>query len=554
MLPPSWQPVAAMSGAEFMALLFVACCFSTSPGQTSSENPVGRIREEPATMPFIRPLPAGAVRRLGNGSNPFLCLAFSPDGKTLASAGYEKTIQLWDVATGKEVRKWIGWEGNYTALAFSPDGRLLASGSLGDHFIHLWEATTGRETCTLGELPQGASSVSFSPDGKMLAAGGYRTDEIFLWEVPSGKEMGRLTGRPVPFSELATAGPPGFSYVAFAPDAKTLASGHLHGLSRIWSTRTLGELQHFRGPLSDSFVHQTFSPDGTLLATWGEMIRLYSTRTWKQIRYFGDQPNLRISCTAFSSDGRMLASGSTGQEIGDNRVHLWEVATGSERCALAGHQYTVSALAFSPDGNLLVSGSRDGTALVWDVRHLPQLGRQLKVSSPDPLQNWRDLQNEDAGLAYRSMAAFIRRPDLAVPFLKERLRPVFARDRLQISQLCSELDSNVFELRERSAGELAAQVDVSASQLRKEASGPIGAEARRRLQFILATWDDARFSGEQLQSLRALEILERIGTRDALNVIGTIAAGQPGFRVTQAAKASVARLSKRCACQQGIIQ
>jgi len=503
-------------------------------------------------MPFVRPLPAGALRRLGSGSNPFLCVAFSPDGTLLASAGYEKTIQVWDVATGQEMRKWSGWEGNYTALAFSPDGRLLASGSLGDHFIHVWVPTTGREACTLGELPHGASSVSFSQDGKMLAAGGYRTDEILLWEIPSGKEIGRLTGPSVPCPELPGSFPPGFSYVAFGADGK-LASGHLHGLSRIWSTPTLGELRHFRGPVSDSFIHQSFSPDGTLLATWGEMIRLYSTASWKQIRYFGDQPNLRISCTAFSSDSRMLASGSTGQEIGDNQVHLWEVATGSERCALAGHQYTISALAFSPNGNLLVSGSRDGTALVWDVRNLPQLGSQQTGRSRDLLQNWRDLASEDAALAYRSMAALIHRPDPAVPFMKERLRPIVALDRSRISGLCSELDSNLFEVRERAARELASQVDVSASQLRKEASRPIAAEARRRLELILATWDEARFSGQQLQSLRALESLERIGTKDVLHIIETIAAGPPDFRITQAAKASVARLSKRYACRQGII-
>src|SRR5262249_24730038 len=156
-----------------------------------------------------------------------------------------------------------------------------------------------------------------------------------------------------------------FSHVAFASDGRCFASGHLHGLSRIWSTQDNGELRHFRGPISDAFVHETFSPDASMLATWGEMIRLYSTLSWKQLRYFCDQPNLPLSCVAFSPDSRMLASGSSGQDIGDNYVHLWETATGAERCTLAGHQYAISALAFSPDGSLLVSGSRDGSALIW---------------------------------------------------------------------------------------------------------------------------------------------------------------------------------------------
>jgi hypothetical protein len=490
-------------------------------------------------------LPSGALKRLEGGSNPFLCLAFSPDGTLLASAGYEKHLQLWDPATGQPIRKWSGWEGNYTALTFSPDGRLLASGSLDDHFVHIWETSTGREVCSLGELPYGASSVSFSRDGKIVAAGGYRTDEIFLWQVPGGKEVARLSGPTVPCPDVQVPSPPGFSHVVFAPDGKTLASGHLHGLSRIWDTQSKGELRHSRGPITDTFTHETFSPDGSLLATWGEMIRLYSTLSWKQLRYFGDQPNLRIACVAFSPDSRMVASGSTGQDIGDNLVHLWEVATGMERCTLAGHQYAISALAFSPDGSLLVSGSRDGSALIWDMHDMPQGVRAKRTTSgPDLNRYWNDLCNQDAELAYRSMSALLRMPDRSVPFMRDRLRPVIALDRLQLGRLSSDLDNSFFEVRERATLELGAQVEQAAKRLREQLTGSISAEARRRLEIILKTWDEGGYSSRQLQTMRALEVLERIGTKDALDVLTTVAAGTPGFRITRAARVAAARLSK----------
>src|SRR5262249_15074319 len=161
---------------------------------------------------------------------------------------------------------------------------------------------------------RGTSSLSFSPDGKLLAAGGYHTEKVLLWDVEKGSLHAQLAGPPVaaPELEFRPSMLPEFAHVAFAPDGKTLASGHHHGLIRIWETSKMTEVTHFRGPISDVFVHLAFSGDGRCLAGWGDTIRLRQGAGWKEFRHFGEQPGLQISAVAFSPDGRMLASGSAG--------------------------------------------------------------------------------------------------------------------------------------------------------------------------------------------------------------------------------------------------
>jgi len=475
-------------------------------------------------------------------------MAFSSDGKWLASGGYEKTIQSWDLASGQEVRQWSGPEGNISSLAFSPDGKLLASGGLFDQNVHLWEAATGRNVDTLEGLPKGASSLAFSPDGKVLAAGGYHTDEIYLWKSTTGTPIGQLAGSPVvpPITEMPSRSQPDFSYVAFAPDGKTLVSGHLHGLIRIWDMGARRERRHFRGPTDDVFVHLAFSPDGQNLASWGTSIRLWQAGGWKKTREFGEQAELRISCVAFSPDGRMVASGSSGRDTGDDMVHLWELATGTERCRLAGHQYAIASVAFSPDGATLVSGSRDGTALVWDLKKLPQQEPARTDLSKEELdKRWRELAGSDAARAYRALGDLVRDPRRTVHFLKARLQPVFRDEPQRISELIAALDSGSFKERQEATAQLGLQVEVHEPAVRQALSGQHSPEARRRLEHILRTRREARFSARQLQMLRALEVLEYIGSSEAKEVLEALTKGTPEFRITREARASLDRLAKR---------
>jgi hypothetical protein len=148
-------------------------------------------------------------------------VAFSPDGRLLASGSLDATIKLWEVASGREVRTLSGHTGGVTSVAFSPDGRLLASGSL-DATIKLWEVASGREVRTLSGHTGGVTSVAFSPDGRLLASGsGDRT--IKLWEVTSGSLVRTLTGH----TDWVYS-------VAFSPDGRLLASGSGDTTITLW--------------------------------------------------------------------------------------------------------------------------------------------------------------------------------------------------------------------------------------------------------------------------------------------------------------------------------
>jgi WD40 repeat protein len=534
--------------------LLVTCSLLMLGPASRSQSPDSESK--PSTLPKTEitsnraalRLPPGARLRLGSGVNQFGCMAFSTDGKMLASGGYEKTITIWDPARGKVIRQWNGPENNIASVLFSPDGRLLASGGVYDPIIHLWEVSTGREVHTLQGLPRGTSSLSFSPDGKVLAAGGYMTGEVYLWKVATGQPLARLAGPPVPSAEvdMQPRSLPEFSHVAFAPGGKNLASGHRHGLIRIWDVVAFRELSHHRGPIEDSFVHLAFSCDGRFLTSWGTRIRLWRPNGWKQLRHFGQQPELWISTVAISPDNRMIASGSSAREIGDDTVHVWEVATGSERCHLSGHQYAIASLAFSPDGTTLVSGSRDGTALVWDLKNLPyEHAATTSLSNEELASRWRELEDAEAPRAYAAIRTLVSDPPRTIPFLQRQLRPVFRAEPQRVHELVAALDSDQFSERQDATEELATQVELLEPAIRQARSGRASAEVRRRLEQILRIKEQALSSNRQLQMLRGIEVLENIGSPEAKNILQAVASGTSEFRITLEAKASLDRLARR---------
>jgi WD40 repeat protein len=242
-------------------------------------------------------------------------VAFSPDGRLLASGSNDDTIKLWDVASGSEVRTLTGHTDHVTSVAFSPDGRLLASGS-NDDTIKLWDVASGSEVRTLSGHTSDVNSVAFSPDGRLLASGGcqggYVDDRIQLWDVSSGQRLRLFQGH----TDCVHS-------VAFSPDGRLLASGSADKTIKLWDV------------------------------TSGREVRTLSGHTsW-------------VNSVAFSPDGRLLASGSL-----DQTIRLWEVATGREVRTLTGHTYRVNSVAFSPDGRLLASGSDDKTIRLWDISDL----------------------------------------------------------------------------------------------------------------------------------------------------------------------------------------
>ncbi|MEH1931235.1 protein kinase domain-containing protein [Nostoc sp.] len=286
----------------------------------------------------------GRIHTLQGHSNSVYSLAFSPDGKIIASGSFDKTIKLWNVGTGREIYTLQGHSSYVNSVAFSPDGKTLASGS-DDKTIKLWDVTTGGQIRTLQGHSSCVQSVAFSPDGKTLASGSYdRT--IKLWDVTTGGQIRTLKGH----SSWVQS-------VAFSPDGKTLASGSRDTTIKLWDMITGAQIHIFQGH-SNWVQSVAFSPDGKTLASgsFGN-IKLWGMTTGTQIHTLQGHSNW-VGSVAFSPDGKTLASGSSGD------IKLWDMTTGAQIHTLQGYFFSI---AFSRNGKILASGSDDKTIKIWQL-------------------------------------------------------------------------------------------------------------------------------------------------------------------------------------------
>ncbi len=290
-------------------------------------------------------------KTLTGHSDEVFSVAYSPDGRYLASGSIDQTIKIWEVATGKELRTLTGHSGGVFLVVYSPDGRYLASGS-SDKTIKIWEVATGKELHTLTVYSDlYGADVVYSPDGRYLAS---RSDDktIKIWEVATGKELRTLTGHSGPVLS-----------VVYSPDGRYLASGG--GLRdntiKIWQVATGKVLRTLTGH-SDWVLSVVYSPDGRYLASGSrQTIKIWQVATGKVLRTLTGHSDW-VWSVVYSPDGRYLASGSS-----DKTIKIWEVATGKELRTLTGHSGSVRSVVYSPDGRYLASGSGDNTIKIWRV-------------------------------------------------------------------------------------------------------------------------------------------------------------------------------------------
>jgi len=512
--------------------------------------------------------------------------AFSSDGKLLVSgASLDCGPRVWDVATGKELHSFVQHRGPVDWLSYATDGKALLSGSR-DRLILQWDLLTQRakpwfswpstsmerfavslsshQLVTSGQAermriwdttrkqpvrplgPQGARPplnpqgpffarefLAYSPDGRVIASGG-KDGAVELWDAATGKNLRQLTG----LRDNITS-------VAFSPDGKTLAAaagvGGKAGTICLWDVAT-AKLQ--RSMESSGFLDAlAFAPDGRMFASAGGYdfkARLWDVASGKELRPLnGDQRG--CYAIAFSPDGKWLASGGDDR---DPAIFIWEVDSGQEALQFHGHRAAECSLAFSPDGRVLASGGAESMVLLWDMTGRLKDGRLEPLAlTPQGLEtHWNNLAG-DASQAHSAIWELVASPQ-AVPYLQGRLRPVAAVERQRLSKLMQELDDSKFDVRKQAMSELQKIGEPSASALREELKKKPTLEVRQRIEQLLAQMEPAA-SPESLRTLRAVQVLEEIGSPEAKRLLEKLESGIPEARLTQEAAASLRRLATR---------
>ena len=289
-------------------------------------------------------------------------VAFSPDGKRIASSSY-RHVRVWDALSGNKV---IQFEGrldgrvyNYLAalLAFSPDGRKIASASQrATRIIQVWDTSTGEEVFPPLRHEATVRSVAFSPDGTQLAVGcAHSSSTVTIWDAQNGYPL--LT---LPDHGGSTRHKP----VAFTLDGKAIvSSSHGQVALRMWDTTTGREIRSFQNGNEHQVCSIGLNHDGTRIATGGEdsTVRVWDLATGTELLVLRGHAG-RVESVAYSPDDRRIISGSC-----DSTIKIWDSKSGDELFTLRGHKGDVHALAFSPDGHRIVSGHGSGVIFLWDA-------------------------------------------------------------------------------------------------------------------------------------------------------------------------------------------
>jgi RNA polymerase sigma factor (sigma-70 family) len=484
----------------------------------SSDNPETRHVGDVAEIHIWDVARQTEVRRLPTRDEFGFGIAFSPDGKRLASP-VGTTIHLWDAETGREINAPSSHRSSVACLVVSSaDGTVISGGY--DNAIRKWDPATGRELAMIGSHPRPVYDLAISPDGKFLLSCSIDAT-IHLQDIGAGQEFPRvLVGNPKsrgrglgfsPDGRLATAagkvwevatgrehasllderGEPfqPWAWACFTPDNLGLVA--TNG-SAIWLWDVTGgrPVRQIAAPGSQ-IMSVALSPDGRFLAAGvNDAIRLWHLASGRDVKVTM-RHDARYVVAAFSPDGRLLVSGCGYDMTNDDpSVRVWEVASGGEVRRFDGHRAGIYGVAFFPDGRRIASSSADATAMVWDLMR-PDASRRAVFPVPLDLdQLWAELDKE-AARAYHAIWALAAESDRAVSFLADRLKPVATNDPDQDTSL-----------------------------------GPLA-------------------HGETRRRLRAIAVLEKIGTPPALRVLERLASGFEGARETRDARASLRRLGAR---------
>ncbi|HTU18961.1 MAG TPA: sigma-70 family RNA polymerase sigma factor [Gemmataceae bacterium] len=539
---------------------------------------------------FWNPETGTEVRQIPGFTGSPAPFAFAPDGKTIAMAdGFSTILRVFDFASGKDVVPTFGHRSSVSSISFTPGKQRVVTASQ-DGTIRFWEPATGQEWHRRSVARDGFYPPQLRRDGRTYLT--FGADKLYrLHDLSNGEEQTTLRGHDSK------------SYIfTLSPDRNTLASTNADKAVRLLNPET-GQVRHILFTAKEEVSGMAFTPDGRNLVVWTDerIVTMWDVATGRKRRQFigpswgGAHPpaSKPLPYTAvLSPDGRLLAFGlqgdnrnpsllpvfdtTTGKEVrrftpmadgacilafspdskslawvgwSNATVYLGEIASGREQRRFMGHSGRVISLAFSANGKMLISGSDDTTALVWDLTGRLTMGEKLDkaLSAEELAGHWKTLAGDDAAAAYRAVQMLAADPARSVPYLRTHLHPVAPADEKRLQQWIADLDSDQFAVRQKAMAELEKLGSAALHAMRKALEEKPALEMRRRLEQLIEKQERAEWSrsGEGLRTWRALEVLERVGTVEAKDVLMLLANGAPGARQTQEAKTALQRLAQR---------
>lgn len=533
------------------------------------------VTDGPAFTAKVRDEAGRRKATLGRHTGIVTAVAASADETQFATGDSAGLVRIWDAATLRPLNHPVGHIAPIDHVELSPDGKRLLTVAE-DRTLRVWDMTTGKELRAITDLPLLYSGdlagrpqrPTFTPDG--LAVVFSTKDRLVARDV--------LTGLEVPLHGGLAKQPP--SWVGFAPDGKAawtlLADGFVF---EVWDWPT-GK-KRYRIEASDGFVLPGLSPDGTVVfanvesperwdAKTGERLApgpgpvRFTQALWRNPRLVilfpaGDRPRVVEPGTGRAvpgfhvpgdSDTRSLLSrrpwlSPTGRQfatqLAEAEISVFETATATVRRRLScpdGHRI----LGFTPDGTRLLTAGADHTVLVWDVRPQSMPLPEAVRGETNAAKLWATMCAGKADAAYLAMARLAAEPDAAVKTARLRMKPAAAPTAATLDRILRDLADAEFAVREAAERELDAHGEPAALLVRERLAKLASAEARRRAEGFVGRWTGDGLAGVRLADARAVELLESLGTTEAREFLKELAAGEASAERTREAKRALERV------------
>jgi RNA polymerase sigma factor (sigma-70 family) len=517
-----------------------------------------------------REWPSGKpIRKIELGRDRVMRMAVSPDGKRLEVVFEgEHALIFYDLETGKQLPEPIdSHRSTVYGVECTPDGSLISFGA--DRSVHTWDLKQGKSVAQIAvDLDMNGRGFALSADGTRIAVPNDDVKSIGIYERKTGKRL-----RNTPADRVSNL------HLAFSPDGRFLAAiAKSDRSAQVWDADTGAPLLKVRADGDGNTITGTFSADGrTFAVAGGGQIRMWDTATWKE--GIGIQAPLDWAWPGafgldYSPDGRMFATARTdgvrlyevatrrerahvqvaGSTSGmlrfshngrllawvndDSKIHVLDVRTGVLTGPFKGHDGVITGLAFTIDDKALASSSGDCTILIWDVS-----AKTVAKKAPDGKsdEDWQALRGEDAQKAFTAIRRLAADPETALKTANEHLKPAKPIDSQWVAARLRDLDSQKFAERDRATRELEECGDNVAAAVEKLLATKPSAEARQRAEKILAKIRGRDATDQAAQFLRALEVLEWLGTAKARELVEKLAKGAEGVSFTEEAKRSLKR-------------